>query len=97
MWGVNVRTAEERTRLWPRGKPKYVVVPGSRLYLSLFGMDHLTGRPDCFIAEGEFDAMLLWQEIGDLADVLTLARAGRRLTERWRPVLASKETARPQL
>jgi hypothetical protein len=68
-----------------------MAVPGSRLYLSLFGMDKLAGRPACFIAEGEFDAMLLWQEIGDLADVLTLARAGRRLAERWLSVLSPYE------
>jgi len=74
LWAVNVRRAVGS---------KYQMVKGSRRTGVLFGVDHLSGRPDCIIVEGEFDAMLLWQEIGDLADVLTLGGAEGHVADRW--------------
>jgi hypothetical protein len=50
-------------------------------------VDRLTGRADCIVVEGEFDAILVWQEVGDLVDVLTLGNASGRLTDRWLPCL----------
>jgi hypothetical protein len=69
------------------GEPKYRAVKGSLSANALFGVDHLTGKPDCIITEGEFDAMLIWQELGDLADVLTLGSANGRIADRWLPTL----------
>lgn len=43
-------------------------------------------RDDLIIVEGEFDAMLLWQEAGDLADVLALGgstKSANGLPGRW--------------
>jgi hypothetical protein len=50
-------------------------------------VDKLAGKPDCIVAEGEFDTMLLWQEAGDLADALTLGVTGEVLDDRWLPAL----------
>ena len=73
LWAVNVRR--------PAGKPKYEAVKGSRK--GLFGVDYLSGKADCVIVEGELDVLLLWQEIKDLADVLTLGSASDKLGDRW--------------
>jgi hypothetical protein len=77
LWKINVRR--------PAGEPKYRAVKGSRQ--ALYGVNMLAGKPDCLVVEGEFDAMLLWQEVGNLADVLTLGSTSGRLDERWLPVL----------
>jgi DNA primase len=79
VWKLNVRR--------PAGMPKYTAVKGSRTASALFGVDKLTCKPDCFVTEGEFDALLLWQEIGGLADVITLGSETGRLADRWLPVL----------
>lgn len=48
---------------------KYPQVPGSKA--ALFGADKVTGKRAVIVTEGEFDAMLLRQECGDLVDVVT--------------------------
>jgi DNA primase len=65
----------------PVGDPKYVHIPGGRpaLYLA----EKSLGKPDVFITEGEFDALLLWQTAWDVADVLTLGSASGRLGGLW--------------
>ena len=82
LWAVNVRR--------PVGD-KYRMIAGSHKGGALVGVDKLTGKPDCLIVEGEFDAMLLWQEVGDLADVLTLGSASGSLADRWLPALIGFE------
>ena len=77
VWYVKVRRAA--------GQPKYVQVKGS--HLALFGAETLTGRDVAAIAEGEFDAMLLHQEAGDLVGVVTLGSASARLPDAWVPYL----------
>ena len=70
------------------GKPvRYEKVTGSGhgLYLT----DKMRGQPDVFVVEGEFDALLLWQVIGDLADVITLGSASGRMDVEWVPFLLS--------
>ena len=61
----------------PAGKPKYLNIPGGKsgLYLvqSLEWMDTVV------FCEGEFDALLLWQEAGGLAGVTTLGGASNPL------------------
>ena len=56
------------------GDPKYVQVKGSKP--ALYGLDMLVGRPVVIICEGELDAILLWQEAGDLVDVVALGSKG---------------------
>jgi len=44
--------------------------------LALFGLDHLTGRRAAVICEAELDAILLWQQAGDLVDVVAIGAKG---------------------
>jgi hypothetical protein len=46
---------------------------------ALFGADKLADHPVLFLTEGEWDAMLAWQAIGDLADVATLGGSKHKL------------------
>jgi hypothetical protein len=48
-------------------------------HATLFGADSLGGLPILILTEGEFDAILTWQEAGDLCDVATLGGAGHHL------------------
>ncbi|MBN1815049.1 MAG: hypothetical protein JXA14_24660 [Anaerolineae bacterium] len=65
----------------PLPGPKYQQVKGSRS--ALFGLDHLAGRRVIVICEGELDAVLLWQEAGDLVDVVALGSKGARPALPW--------------
>ena len=53
--------------------PKYPSIRGSQP--TLYGADQVTGHKIIFMTEGEFDALLLRQEAGDLAGVVTLGSA----------------------
>jgi len=84
VWRVKIRRP-----LPGRVKSRYASFPGARPGPGLFGVDKLTGKPDRIVAEGEFDTMLLWQEVGDLADAFTLGAACAALDDRWLPALLS--------
>lgn len=62
LWQVKIRR--------PAGEPKYAGIAGG--HSLLFGADKLTGKDDLLLTEGEFDAMLAWQEARDLVDIATL-------------------------
>jgi DNA primase len=79
VWKLNIRR--------PVGDPKYRAVKGSHSAGALFGVDRLMGKPDCVITEGEFDLMVIWQECGDLADVLTMGSNTGHVSDRWLPAL----------
>jgi hypothetical protein len=49
---------------------KYIRIRGGEP--TLYGLDHLEGRPAVVICEGELDAALLHQEAGDLVDVVAI-------------------------
>ena len=62
-WTIGYTLGQSIEDLWgPRG----IVLP------YLFGRDHLIGHETLVLTEGEFDAMLLWQEGRHLVDVATL-------------------------
>jgi hypothetical protein len=68
-----------------RPEAKYMAVKGSA-GKALFGADGLAGKEALLFCEGEFDAMLAWQEVRDLVDVATLGGAhkgNRGLPSRW--------------
>lgn len=65
VWYVKVRRA--------MGEPKYLQVAGG--HPALFGAETLKERRTAIITEGEFDAMLLHQECGDLVGVATMGSA----------------------
>jgi hypothetical protein len=69
VWYVKVRRA--------KGEPKYIQVKGSRP--ALFGAETLRGQSLAVMCEGEFDALLLWQEAGSLAGIATMGSATGRL------------------
>lgn len=77
MWYLKVRRAA--------GPPKYSQVSGGQI--ALFGAETLSGRDVAVVTEGEFDAMLLHQEAGELAGVVTLGSAAARLPDAWVPHL----------
>jgi hypothetical protein len=62
LWQLKVRTNREN--------PKYLAISGG--HPCLFGADTLVVGEPAILAEGEFDAMLLWQEAGDLIGMATL-------------------------
>ncbi|MEW6093079.1 MAG: hypothetical protein AB1531_03850 [Chloroflexota bacterium] len=68
-WYIKVRR--------PRGKPKYLHVRGSRP--ALFMANDLASHASILFCEGEFDAMLLAQEAGDLAGIATFGSASQHL------------------
>jgi hypothetical protein len=77
---VNVRRPDSFLRTHPQAD-KYKMIAGSKRVL--FGCDHLAGLPDVLITEGEFDALLVWQEARDLRDVLTMGGAKSMPSGAW--------------
>jgi hypothetical protein len=61
----------------PRGKPKYLHVRGSRP--ALFITNDLAAHGTILFCEGEFDALLLAQEAGELAGIATFGSASQHL------------------
>ncbi len=74
IWKVNVRTAS--------GYPKYRAVAGS-VEGGLFGTHYLGRQEVLLLTEGEFDAMLVWQEAGEWVDVSTAGSAAARVRAEW--------------
>jgi len=72
LWQVKIRRAE--------GEPKYVAARGG--HPVLFAAETLGGHDVAALTEGEFDAMLLEQECGDLVGVATLGSASRGIDPR---------------
>jgi DNA primase len=67
------------------GRSKYSQVSGGQI--ALFGADTIANHETVGVTEGEFDAMLLHQEAGDLVGVATLRSAAARLPDAWVPYL----------
>ena len=77
IWYLKVRRAT--------GQTKYSQVSGGQI--ALFGADTIANHDTVVVTEGEFDAMLLHQEAGDLVGVVTLGSAAARLPDAWVPYL----------
>ncbi len=74
LWYLKIRRVD--------GEPKYLHVRGSAP--AMFGTDSLKGAPLILLTEGEFDCMLAWQLLRDVAGVATLGSASKKLDlERW--------------
>lgn len=56
---------------------KYRGVKGNRT-AAVFGADDLSGMDQALFVEGEFDALIAWQELHDVIAVCTLGSAGTR-------------------
>jgi DNA primase len=77
IWYLKIRRAS--------GHSKYSQVRGGQI--ALYGADTIISRDAMVVTEGEFDAVLLHQEAGDLAGVATLGSAVARLPDAWVPYL----------
>jgi hypothetical protein len=77
VWRVNIRR--------PAGEPKYISPAGWKN--GLYNADALTADKPALMVEGEFDALLLQQEQGDVVPVATGTNTGSR-RERWIEALA---------
>ena len=83
LWYIKIRQFE-------RG-PKYLHITGS--VPALFGTESLLGAPLILLTEGEFDCMLTWKILRDIAGVATLGSASKKLDlAQWaRYLLPAKE------
>lgn len=72
LWQVKIRR--------PDGDPRYISVRGG--HPILFGADTLPGHDTAALTEGEFDAMLFEQEVGDLVGAATLGSCSKGLDGR---------------
>src|ERR671929_80884 len=72
LWQLKVRTNREQ--------PKYLAISGG--HPCLFGADTLVPGEPAILAEGEFDALLLWQEVSDVVGVATLGSCHRGISTR---------------
>ncbi len=82
LWYIKIRRID--------GEPKYLHVRGSTP--AMFGTDSLGGAPLILLTEGEFDCMLTWQLLRDIAGVATLGSANKKLDlSRWTRYLLPAE------
>ena len=87
LWAVKVRLPVPDGA---RGKYRRVACPGYHARGEVYGVQHWrSDRPDCFVTEGEFDALFLWQLSDGRANVLTLGAKGGVLADRWLPLLVT--------
>jgi len=78
LWGIKIRVFEGGVAVRDAGR-KYRGPRGGMGRGMMFGDLHFARREALLLVEGEFDALLAWQEAGDLCDVGTLAGARKRL------------------
>jgi DNA primase len=76
IWHVKVRRFGDTGPLIEPGT-KYAQV--TRGVPTLYGLDFLTGKEVVVICEGELDAVLLWQEAGNLVDVVAIGSKGAKV------------------
>ena len=69
VWYIKVRTNGAK------GKPKYILVKGSKP-AALYNGDNLINKPFALIVEGEFNAMIAWQETQDINDICGIGSMG---------------------
>ena len=83
LWAVKVRRAY--------GEPKYVQIAGGSTD-GLYNTDALAEHHTALLCEGEFDALVLQQEVGDLLAPVTLGSATARLSGHWHDKLVGQRT-----
>lgn len=74
LWAVKVRRAG--------GAPKYQQIKGGNIN-GLYGADRVVQRDIALFCEGEFDALLVQQEAGEIVAPVTLSSATAILSSRW--------------
>lgn len=91
IWSVKIRVFDGGVPVVAAGK-KYRGPRGARGQGMLYGESHLRRLPVLTLVEGEFDALLTWQEAGDLCDIGTLGGAGKRIHPLALTILAQYPT-----
>ncbi len=84
LYGINVRRPDAWLRQCStaaRKPDKYRMIYRSRRVL--FGVDHLSGKTNVVVVEGELDALLVWQEAHSYVDVLTMGGARQMPQDTW--------------
>jgi DNA primase len=76
-WTVGGDVRHVKVRRFADDPPKYIRVRGGQP--ALYGLDFVTGKRVVVICEGELDAVLLWQEAGDLVDVVSIGTKGQKV------------------
>ena len=82
VWSIKIRTAPHRIA---QGIAKYVTMQGSKSK-AVYGIDQLRTARTAVVTEGEFDALLLKQELADVEElaVVTMgASSNVNLSGRW--------------
>jgi DNA primase len=82
LWAVKVRRAS--------GEQRYVQIAGGSTH-GLYNADSLHNHKVAIFCEGEFDALILQQEAGELVTSVTLGSATNRLSLRWLSELVSHQ------
>lgn len=85
-WSVDGETWHVKTRRLGGKGPKYIQVRGGQP--ALYGLDLVKGSRVLVICEGELDAVLLWQEAGDLVDVVAIGSKTARVPTAYLGTLA---------
>jgi DNA primase len=67
VWYIKIRTNKK--------DPKYTLVKGSRP-AALYNGDNLINKPYALIVEGEFNAMIAWQQTQDINDICGIGSMG---------------------
>ncbi|HUX23651.1 MAG TPA: CHC2 zinc finger domain-containing protein [Burkholderiales bacterium] len=80
-WAVKVAT------MLPEQAHKYRLCKPAGATTALYGADSLAGHDIAVVCEGEFDALLCSQEVGDLVGVITFGSAGTHDLDAWLPWL----------
>lgn len=78
--GEVLRYVKVRRAVQDRHGAKYakLAIPQGCSSAGLYGADKITGHRVLFLDEGEFNALAVWQEAGDLVDVLATGTASIR-------------------
>jgi DNA primase len=83
---VKIRRPAEDTG--PDGKNKYIAVKGSKKRGAVYNLADLAGKADGVLTEGEINALILKQALGDACGVASVGDAGNMPGAQALPVLA---------
>ena len=88
VWYIKIRRPDVTTA----GSPKYVSIAGSHAK-ALYGTDFLrSDKQTLLLVEGEFNALIAYQELAHMVDIVSVGSAANGVAPRWIPYLFHYET-----